>query len=65
MGDIINETIAEVNTTQNVTTRPPSTPEGMAIAYGSLLMMAVLPIFFGSFRSVNYHSEQKVPYARG
>ncbi|XP_073930609.1 minor histocompatibility antigen H13 isoform X1 [Castor canadensis] len=36
----------------NVTTRPPSTPEGIALAYGSLLLMALLPIFFGSLRSV-------------
>eukprot|EP00069_Balaena_mysticetus_P021418 bmy_00512T0 len=36
----------------NGTTRPPSTPEGIALAYGSLLLMALLPIFFGALRSV-------------
>ncbi|XP_011907824.1 PREDICTED: minor histocompatibility antigen H13 isoform X5 [Cercocebus atys] len=36
----------------NSTTRPPSTPEGIALAYGSLLLMALLPIFFGALRSV-------------
>lgn len=34
------------------TTRPPSTPQGIALAYGSLLLMALLPIFFGALRSV-------------
>ncbi|XP_032074691.1 minor histocompatibility antigen H13 isoform X1 [Thamnophis elegans] len=32
--------------------RPPATPEGMALAYGSLVVMALLPIFFGALRSV-------------
>jgi len=36
----------------------PATPEGMAIAYGSLVVMALLPIFFGAFRSVKSHREQ-------
>lgn len=37
-----------------------STPEGMAVAYGSLILMAVLPIFYGSYKSVSFHKEQKV-----
>lgn len=44
----------------NQTTTKTSTPEGIAIAYGSLVVMAVLPIFFGAFRSVKHHTEQKV-----
>lgn len=43
---------AEPGTPANGTTRPPSTPEGIALAYGSLLLMALLPIFFGALRSV-------------
>lgn len=43
---------AEATTPPSVTTRPPSTPEGIALAYGSLLLMALLPIFFGALRSV-------------
>lgn len=42
----------EAGTPANGTTRPPSTPEGIALAYGSLLLMALLPIFFGALRSV-------------
>ncbi len=29
-----------------------SSPEGTALAYGSLLLMALLPIFFGALKSV-------------
>uniref|UniRef100_A0A5F9CA94 Histocompatibility minor 13 n=1 Tax=Oryctolagus cuniculus TaxID=9986 RepID=A0A5F9CA94_RABIT len=43
---------AETGSPANGTTRPPSTPEGIALAYGSLLLMALLPIFFGALRSV-------------
>ncbi|XP_015606961.1 minor histocompatibility antigen H13 [Cephus cinctus] len=64
MADTINEIVAQAqeNITGNVnatTTRVPSTPEGMAIAYGSLIVMAILPIFFGSYRSVRHHKEQQ------
>ncbi|XP_045050504.2 minor histocompatibility antigen H13 isoform X1 [Desmodus rotundus] len=43
---------AEAGSPASNTTRPPSTPEGIALAYGSLLLMALLPIFFGALRSV-------------
>ena len=57
----MNETAAALNeSAQNATQKTPATPEGMAMAYGSLVIMALLPIFFGSFRSVKYHKEQKV-----
>ena len=48
------------DTAQNATTKIPATPEGMAVAYSSLILMALLPIVIGSFRSVKYHKEQKV-----
>lgn len=37
-----------------------STPEGIAVAYGSLVIMAMLPIIFGSIRSVKLHKLKKV-----
>lgn len=40
--------------------KKPSTPEGMAVAYGSLVVMAMLPIIFGSIRSVKLHKLKKV-----
>ena len=64
MGDLVIETIEEsvvdpvlemINDTVNSTAseaKTSSTPEGMAIAYGSLVFMALLPIFLGSFRFV-------------
>jgi len=65
MASSLNEITAQVNENltkyQNATTaRVPSTPEGMAIAYGSLIIMAILPIFFGSYRAVKHHKEQQV-----
>ena len=61
MADVLNETAAALNeSAKNVTEKTPATPEGMAVAYGSLLTMALLPIFFGSYRSVRYQAEQKV-----
>ena len=44
--DVLNETLANTTSTE----RTPSTPEGIAIAYGGLVFMALLPIFLGSFR---------------
>ncbi|KAM3959277.1 minor histocompatibility antigen H13-like [Aphomia sociella] len=55
--NIIEESVKE--TIKNVTDKPPSSIEGVAIAYLSLVVMAILPIFFGSFRSVKYLKEQK------
>jgi minor histocompatibility antigen H13 len=43
----------------NETGKPVSTPEGIAFAYGSLVVMALIPIFLGSFRSVKHQNDQK------
>ena len=56
MADVVNEKVPEtieeavVETVKNVSAKVPATPEGMAVAYGSLVIMALLPIFFGAFR---------------
>jgi len=65
MAETVQDAITEVkeNLTENArngTTKIPSTPEGMALAYGSLVIMALIPILVGSLRSVNHHKEQKV-----
>lgn len=62
---VVNETVANLSavvneTAKNVTGRAAATPEGMLMAYSSLVLMALLPIFFGSIRSVRCLSEQKV-----
>ena len=62
--EIISETVEAVeNITEavkNGTGKVPATPEGMAVAYGSLVIMALIPIFVGSFRSIKHHADQKV-----
>lgn len=50
---------AEKNITDGDPLKPPSTLEGMCVAYGSLVIMAILPIFFGSIRSVKHHTLKK------
>ena len=61
MAEPATEEVQEnVNASTNATARVPSTPEGMAIAYGSLVIMALVPILIGAFRSVRHHKEQKV-----
>ncbi|KAL5016042.1 hypothetical protein ScPMuIL_005631 [Solemya velum] len=46
-------------TAANATSKIPATPEGIAVAYASLVLMAIFPIFWGSFRSVTHHKQQK------
>lgn len=58
MADFINETVQEV--ARNATEKPKASTEGMLIAYSSLVIMALLPIFFGAFRSVKFLKKQKV-----
>lgn len=58
----VNKILSDIkmNLTENVTDtlhRTPATPEGMAVAYISIIIMAILPIFFGSMKSVKYHKE--------
>lgn len=40
-------------------TGPPPTPEGMFIAYSSLFIMALIPVFLGSFKSIKYQEDAK------
>jgi len=54
--ETVTETVAEA---VNGTAKVPATPEGMMVAYGSLVIMALIPIFLGSFRSVDSQKEQK------
>ena len=58
--DTVVESVVEaVTETVNGTAKVPASQEGMAVAYGSLVIMALIPIFFGSFRSVTSQQEQK------
>ncbi|XP_050301647.1 minor histocompatibility antigen H13 [Anthonomus grandis grandis] len=60
LGNLIAQTGENLTESEgNKTGKTPSTPEGMAVAYGSIVFMAMLPIIFGSYRSVVYHKEKK------
>lgn len=61
MADTVAEAVQQAaeNLTENANVKVPASPEGMALAYGSLVFMALLPIFFGSKRSVSHQKEQK------
>ncbi len=59
--EIIKETISNLSQAQNATEptpKIPATKEGMAIAYGSLVIMAVFPVFLGAVRSVKFHKSE-------
>lgn len=63
MGDSVKEIFQDVaeNSTETLSgSKLPASPEGAAVAYGSLIIMAMLPIFFGAFRSVKHQKDQKV-----
>ena len=47
---------------KNETVKDPATPEGMALAYSSLVIMALVPIFLGSFRSITHQAQQLVSW---
>lgn len=57
-----NETLLEdiVGNETNMTGRAAATPQGIALTYASLFLMALGPIVLGSLRSVQYHSGLKV-----
>lgn len=56
VSDLINETLQAVNESFKATV------QGQALAYSSLVFMAVIPILVGSYRSVKYLEEQQVKY---
>lgn len=61
---IVEEVVAQaaenITESANKTGKIPSTPEGMALAYGTLVVMAMLPIYYGSVRSVKQQKKVKV-----
>lgn len=70
MADVVEDVVTQVkdfltDAPVNGTRKTPATPEGMAMAYTSLVVMAVLPIFFGALRSVRYRKVQMVRMVGG
>lgn len=64
MADTVEKVVQQAveNATETLTgaKKTPASLEGTAVAYGSLVIMAMLPIFFGALRSVKHQKEQKV-----
>jgi len=61
MADVEVPTPEEVlpEVVKNLTGRAVASTEGLALAYFSLFMMAIVPIIWGSFRSITYHRKSK------
>jgi len=65
MAEVVDDIIKTLNETngtdtESVLKKIPATTEGMLIAYTSLVVMALVPIFLGSFRSVELQIKNKV-----
>ncbi|XP_065843309.1 minor histocompatibility antigen H13-like isoform X2 [Oscarella lobularis] len=56
---LANETTSNATATANVTGRAAATPEGLATAYCSLVVLAIIPIVIGSIRSIAYQKAAK------
>ena len=57
---VINSTMNDTATNKTLSGRAAATPEGLLLAYASLILMALLPIWFGAFKSVIFNKKQKV-----
>lgn len=56
MTDLLKENVTE--NINNGTTKTASSFEGLAVAYGSLVIMALLPILCGSLRSLKHVNDR-------
>ena len=65
MAESVVESVAQAieNVTETITNEKiPATPEGMIVAYASLVIMAMIPIFLGAMRSLKYQNQMKVSF---
>ena len=56
----VEEVVQNINATVNEIVKKKASTEGMIFAYGSLVFMALVPIFYGSFLSVGFRKKQAV-----
>lgn len=61
---IVTDNVTD-NITGNVTGREAASSEGLVTAYTFLFVMALVPIFIGSIRSVVHHDKLRVSATRG
>ena len=67
MADVSEKVLQEAveNATETISgAKTPATPDGAALAYSSLILMAMIPIFLGALRSVKHQKDQKVNISR-
>jgi hypothetical protein len=57
---VVETIVNATNSSANETEKFKATPEGLFVAYSSLLVMALLPIILGSFKSVKHQKKQQV-----
>uniref|UniRef100_A0A6G1SBE2 Minor histocompatibility antigen H13 n=1 Tax=Aceria tosichella TaxID=561515 RepID=A0A6G1SBE2_9ACAR len=55
----MDDQTATISAATNSTVKFKPTPEGMACAYLSLMFMALVPIFVGSFKSIKHHIDTR------
>ena len=58
LGKVISENLTN-GTNATASEKFKATPEGLILAYSSLVIMALIPIILGSFRSVHHQKNQK------
>lgn len=58
----IDESATIASTIASNSTKFTPTPEGMACAYLSLMLMALMPIFVGSFKSIRHQTESHAKF---
>ena len=54
ISQLMNDTFGKTNQTA----KEPATVEGQVVAYTALVLMAIIPIYIGSFRSVTFREKQ-------
>lgn len=60
VAEAVIEAVENITENANVNVKVPASFEGMCVAYGSLVFMALLPIYFGAKRSVGHQKDQIV-----
>lgn len=60
MAEKVDTITNDTNDTLGLSGRDAATSEGLLLAYGSLLVMALIPIYWGARRSVHFHDNLKV-----
>lgn len=60
IAEAVTEAVENITENANVNVKVPASFEGMCVAYGSLVFMALLPIYFGAKRSVGHQKYQLV-----